>query len=52
VIDQKTWDSIPFARMTAQQVQKILSYGEGVGPGKNPEPAAVAEIKKVLLTLK
>ena len=52
VIDQKTWDSIPFARMTAQQVQKILSYGEGVGPGKNPEPAAVAEIKKILHSLK
>jgi hypothetical protein len=52
VIDQKTWDSIPFARMTAQQVQKILSYGEGVGPGKNPEPASVDEIKKILLTLK
>jgi len=52
VIDQKTWDSIPFAKMTTQQVQKILSYGEGVGPGKNPEPAAVAEIKKILLSLK
>jgi hypothetical protein len=52
VIDQKTWDSIPFAKMTDQQVQKILSYGDGVGPGKNPEPAAVAEIKKILLTLK
>jgi hypothetical protein len=52
VIDQKTWDSLPFARMTGQQVQKILSYGEGVGPGKNPEPAAVAEIKKILLSLK
>jgi hypothetical protein len=52
VIDQKTWDNLPFARMTAQQVQKILSYGEGVGPGKNPEPDVVAEIKKILLSLK
>jgi hypothetical protein len=52
VIDQKTWDNIPFARMTAHQVQMILSHGEGVGPGKNPEPAAVAEIKKILLSLK
>jgi hypothetical protein len=51
-IDQKTWDSIPFAKMTAQQVQMILSYGEGVGPGKNPQPAAVDEIKKILLSLK
>lgn len=52
VIDQKTWDNLPFTSMTENEVQKILSYGEGVGPGRNPEPAAVAEIKKVLLSLK
>jgi hypothetical protein len=52
VIDQKIWDNLLFNKMTAQEVQKILLYGEGVGPGKNPDPAAVAEIKKVLLSLK
>ena len=38
--------------MKKNDVRKILSYGEGVGPGKNPEPAAVAEIKKILLSIK
>jgi hypothetical protein len=52
VIDQKIWDSLAFTSMTANGVRKILSHGEGVGPGKNPEPAAVAEIKKILLSLK
>jgi hypothetical protein len=52
VIDQKIWDDVPFGSMTKDEVQKILSYGQGVGPGKNPEPAAVVEIKKILLSLK
>jgi len=52
VIDQKIWDDLPFDRITKKEVNKILSYGQGVGQGKNPEPAAVVEIKKVLLSLK
>jgi hypothetical protein len=52
VIDQKIWDSLPFDRMTVHEVRKILSYGVGVSPGRNPEPAAVADIKKILLALK
>ncbi len=46
------WDAIPFGSMTKNEVTKILSFGEGVGPGKNPDQAAVAEIKKILLSLK
>jgi hypothetical protein len=38
--------------MTKSDVRKILSFGEGVSPGKNPDQAAVAEIKKILLSLK
>jgi len=52
IIDQKHWDAIPFSSMTKKEVTKILSFGEGVGPGKNPDQAAVAEIKKILLSLK
>jgi hypothetical protein len=52
VVDQKTWDKIPFGSMTKIEVRKILSFGQGVGPGKNPEPSVVEEIKKVLLSLK
>jgi hypothetical protein len=52
VIDQKIWDNLPFGSMTKNDVMKILSFGGGVGPGKNPEPAAVEEIKKNLLSLK
>lgn len=52
VIDQKIWDNLPFSNMKAQDVRKILSYGEGVGPGRNPGTDEVAEIKKILLSLK
>lgn len=52
VIDQKIWDNLSFGSMTKNEVQKILSYGQGVGPGKNPEPNVVEKIKKILLSLK
>lgn len=52
VIDQKIWDNVPFGRITKNEVQAILSCGQGVGPGKNPEPAEVEKIKKILLSLK
>jgi hypothetical protein len=52
VIDQKIWNNLSFGSMTKKEVQKIISIGQGVGPGKNPEPAAVEEIKKILLSLK
>jgi hypothetical protein len=51
-IDQKLWDSIPFGNMGIDTVLKILALGEGVSPGHNPSPEAVAEIKKILLALK
>ena len=50
-IDQKIWDRIPFPKLTAGTVWQILSYGEGVRPGRNPAPEAVAEIKKILLAV-
>ena len=50
-IDQKIWEKISFANITKNDVQKILSHGKGVEPGKNPEPAAVVEIKKILLAI-
>lgn len=51
-IDQKRWDAIPFGTMGMDTVRKILSCGEGVGPGRNPAPEAVAEIGRILLALK
>jgi hypothetical protein len=50
VIDQKTWENLPFSSLKKDDVRKILSHGEGVGPGRNPDQAAVAEIKKILLS--
>lgn len=50
VIDQKTFENVSFSNMKKNDVRKILSYGEGVGPGKNPDTAAVNEIKKILLS--
>jgi hypothetical protein len=52
VIDQGIWDKIPFASVKMGDVRKILSYREGVRPGRNPTPEAVAEIKKILLAVK
>jgi hypothetical protein len=50
-IDEKTWDAIPFASAWKSDIEKILSYGEGVSPGKNTDQAAVGEIRKILLAL-
>jgi hypothetical protein len=50
-IEQKIWDKIVFAKITKGDVKKILSYGKDVGPGKNPDQAAVAGIKKILLAI-
>jgi hypothetical protein len=51
-IDQGIWDKIPFANTKAGDVRQILSYGEGVSPGRNPTTEAVAEIKKILLAIR
>ena len=50
VIDQKTWENLPFTSLKKDDVRKILSYGGGVSPGRNPDQTAVAEIKKILLS--
>ncbi|PKL57484.1 MAG: hypothetical protein CVV34_07255, partial [Methanomicrobiales archaeon HGW-Methanomicrobiales-5] len=50
-IDQKIWDKISFANIKTSDVKKILSLGKDVGPGKNPSPETVAEIKKILLAI-
>ena len=50
-IDEKTWDTIHFASARKSDIEKILSYGEGVSPGKNTDQAAVGEIRKILLAL-
>jgi len=51
-IDQKRWESIPFGTIGLDSIRGILARGEGVSPGHNPPPEAVAEIKKILLSLK
>jgi len=51
-IDQKQWDAIPFGNLGMDAVRKILSHGVGVGPGHNPSPEAVTEIRRILLSLK
>lgn len=51
-IDQKRWETIPFGTMKRDTVMRILSFGGGVAPGRNPSPEAVTEIRKILLTVK
>jgi hypothetical protein len=50
-VDQKKWERIPFGTMGVHTVRKVLAYGEGVSPTHNPSPEAVAEIRKILLSL-
>lgn len=50
-IDQKVWDKIPFANVKVGDVRQILSFGDGVSPGKNPTQESVAEIQKILLAV-
>ncbi|MFZ0674062.1 MAG: hypothetical protein WAM45_00590 [Methanoregula sp.] len=51
VIDQDRWEKIPFGSVTAGEIRQILSYGEGVRPGRNPKSESVETIKKILLGL-
>ncbi len=51
VIDQGVWDKITFASVKTGDVRQILSYGEGVRPGRNPKPEAVEAIRKILLSV-
>lgn len=48
-IDQKVWEKIPFSHVKAEDIRRILSYGEGVRPGRNPSPEAIEEIRVILL---
>jgi ribosomal protein L31E len=50
-IDQEIWEKIPFAHTKKSDIDRILLFGEGVRPGKNPTPEAVGEIRKILLAL-
>jgi len=51
-IDQKQWEAIPFGNADMDTVRKVLSFGEGVGPGRNPSPEAVVEIRSLLMALR
>ena len=51
VIDQKAWDTIPFEKVTKNDLDKIFRLGEGVSPGKNPSPENVEEIRRILLAV-
>ena len=50
-IDQDIWEKIPFAHASKTDIDRILSFGEGVRPGKNPKPEVIGEIKTILLGL-
>jgi hypothetical protein len=51
IIEQKTWDEIPFGHMTKEDVRKILTTGEGYHPGSTTERPVIEEIKTILLSL-
>ena len=51
VIEQDRWEKIPFGSTKIDDVRKILSFGEGVKPGRNPTKESVDEIRKILLNL-
>lgn len=51
-IEQRAWDKIPFMNIGMDTVKRILSYGDGVRPGKNPSPETVEEIRKILMAVR
>ena len=51
MVEQKQWEKIPFGSTTVADVKKILSYGEGVVPGKNPDQESVQEIREILFKI-
>ena len=51
VVDRGIWDRIAFVKATEDDIEKILSHGEGVRPGQNPAPEQVDEIKQILLAI-
>ncbi|MFA6364126.1 hypothetical protein [Methanoregula sp.] len=48
-IDQEIWEKIPFAHAKKSDIDQILSFGEGVRPGKNPTQEDIGKIRKILL---
>jgi len=51
VIEQKCWDKIPFANIKMNEIKTILTLGDGVAPGRNPDRECVDRIQKILLGL-
>ena len=51
LVEQKQWEKIPFGSTTVTDVRKILSFGEGVMLGKNPNQDSVEGIREILFKL-
>ena len=48
-IDQKTWESIPFASMSREEIGRLLAIGRQLDPEKGIDPTVLEEIRKILL---
>lgn len=52
LIDQKTWETIRFNRLTTDDIRKILSIGKGYVPKGATDKTVIEEIKSLLLAKK
>lgn len=50
-IEQTTWEKIPFAHVTRDDIQHILAIGKGIGLDKTIDRTAVENAKKIFLAL-
>ena len=51
-IEQSNWDKIQFSRMSKDDVRRILDVGKYIDLDKTPQHALVAEVEKVLLSVR
>ena len=50
-LDQKTWESIPFANMSREDIGKLLRLVKGTDPTKGIDGSVLAEAKRIILAV-
>lgn len=51
-VDQKTWESIPFANMSKEDVGRLLRLAKGSDLSKGIDGAVLDEAKEIVLSVK
>jgi hypothetical protein len=51
-LDEKTWEKIPFANMSKENIQDLLRLAKGAELSKGIDKEVLDEVKRILLTVK